>query len=257
MEKLVAALGPAFAAGFAVQRLLEILDPIVNRVAGETHKKTVAGIVSLVFGLAAAFIAGLRVLGPLGVASGRGIDALDAVVTGLIISAGTEGFNSLMKFLTYKKEEKKAQAVTRKLDAVDAAALGGRERTSRLGASRRLEQLALSPLTARPRAAAPGQILKPGVSVEKGLELALKESILARWRDKVIDGDWLTTPFGDYTSDADDPPVVVLEATERVAGELNATLSDDLVSDLQKRSKLDTTPEGILPRMLHVLEWSS
>ena len=30
METLVIALGPAFAAGFAVQRLLELLDPITN-----------------------------------------------------------------------------------------------------------------------------------------------------------------------------------------------------------------------------------
>jgi hypothetical protein len=31
MAKLIAALAPAFAAGFALQRLLEILDPILVR----------------------------------------------------------------------------------------------------------------------------------------------------------------------------------------------------------------------------------
>ncbi|MGD0174858.1 MAG: hypothetical protein ABSC61_10625 [Anaerolineales bacterium] len=32
MDKLVMALGPAFAAGFAVQRLLEILDPLLDKI---------------------------------------------------------------------------------------------------------------------------------------------------------------------------------------------------------------------------------
>jgi hypothetical protein len=34
MDKFVLALGPVFAAGFAVQRLLEILDPIVQLFTG-------------------------------------------------------------------------------------------------------------------------------------------------------------------------------------------------------------------------------
>ena len=48
---LIKALAPAFAAGFAVQRLLEILDPLVERVTGSERKKVFLGLTSLVVGL--------------------------------------------------------------------------------------------------------------------------------------------------------------------------------------------------------------
>ena len=106
MDKLVVALGPAFAAGFAVQQLLEILDGFVVKIKiiGKADKKLILGIVSLIVGLVLAFGAGLRVLQPLGVTNA---DFLDGVITALIVSAGTEGFNSIMKFLGYAKEDKK------------------------------------------------------------------------------------------------------------------------------------------------------
>ena len=103
LEKLVVALGPAFAAGFAVQQLLEILDPVLDKIISD-NKKLVLSIVSLVIGLALAFGAGLRVLQPLGVANVNFV--LDAIVTALIISAGTEGLNSIMKFLGYTKDKR-------------------------------------------------------------------------------------------------------------------------------------------------------
>jgi len=106
MDKLVVALGPAFAAGFALQQLLEMLDPLLDKIKAE-WKKAVLAIVSLVVGLALAFGAGLRVLQPLGVTT---LDFWDAIVTGLIVSAGTEGFNSIMKFLGYTKEKRKGEA---------------------------------------------------------------------------------------------------------------------------------------------------
>jgi hypothetical protein len=121
MDKLVAALGPAFAAGFAVQRLLEILDPLLEKIPGvKDHKKILLGLVSLVVGLILAIGIGLRVLQPLGV---MGADALDIVVTALIVSAGTEGFNSILKFLGYTKEDKKAAAAQERFPAqADAVA---------------------------------------------------------------------------------------------------------------------------------------
>jgi len=106
MDKLVMALGPAFAAGFAVQQLLELLDPIVDKIKGD--KKLILGVVSLVIGLVLAFGAGLRVLQPLGVANVNFV--LDAFVTALIVSAGTEGFNSIMKFLGYTKDTRRKEA---------------------------------------------------------------------------------------------------------------------------------------------------
>ena len=83
MDKLVVALGPAFAAGFAVQQLLEILDGFVVKIKiiGKADKKLILGIVSLIVGLVLAFGAGLRVLQPLGVTNaelfGRGHYRLD------------------------------------------------------------------------------------------------------------------------------------------------------------------------------------
>jgi hypothetical protein len=119
MEQLVVALGPAFAAGFAIQRLLEILDPFFEMERVKESKKMILGLVSLAVGLLLAFGIGLRVLQPLGVFSS---DYLDAIVTGLIISAGSEGFNSILKFLGYAKEGKKADAAEKK-EEVPASAL--------------------------------------------------------------------------------------------------------------------------------------
>ena len=122
MEKLVTALGPAFAAGFAVQQLLELLDPwLVDPLLDKIkwNKKRVLGIVSLIAGLILSFGAGLRVLEPLGVTAS---DFWDAIVTGLVVSAGTEGFNSIMKFLGYSKE-KQAAAAAEKQSKVGTEAL--------------------------------------------------------------------------------------------------------------------------------------
>jgi len=120
MDDLIIALGPAFAAGFAIQRLMEILDPVVDVVKlFKAHKKVVLGIVSLIVGLVLAFGIGLRVLEPLGVLNA---EFWDAIITAFVISAGTEGFNSIMKFLGYKKEEKKSEAAISKTNA-DVSAL--------------------------------------------------------------------------------------------------------------------------------------
>ena len=107
MDNLVLALGPAFAAGFALQQLLEILDPIVGKI--KVDKKLLLGIASLVIGLALAFGAGLRVLQPFGLTN---VGFLDAIITGLVVSAGTEGFNSIMKFLGYTKDNTKEKMKT-------------------------------------------------------------------------------------------------------------------------------------------------
>lgn len=116
---VVTALMPAFAAGFAVQRLLEIADPILERLMKE-RKRYYLGLISLAVGLWAAWYADLRVLvhlTPEATPPAPAVpDFLDFLVTGLIISAGTEGFNSILKFLSYKKEEKKAESLREKLD---------------------------------------------------------------------------------------------------------------------------------------------
>jgi len=114
MEKLVEGLAPAFASGFAVQQLLEILDPLLGKIKDEKAKKLFLSVISLAAGLILSFFAGLRVLEPLGVRAG----IFDPIVTGLIISAGTEGFNSVMKFLGYSKDKEKSDAAMKKKDVM-------------------------------------------------------------------------------------------------------------------------------------------
>ena len=120
METLVKALGPAFAAGLAVQQLLEVLDPLIMKIIGKADKKLILGIIAFLFGLILAFGTGLHVLEPLGVANAG---TWDTVVTGLFISAGTEGINSVLKFLGYSKEREKAIAAIEKKKATTEGAL--------------------------------------------------------------------------------------------------------------------------------------
>jgi cellobiose-specific phosphotransferase system component IIA len=101
-------LGPIFAAGVAVQQLLEALSPLVEKFFGEARKKMVLGVVGFIVGLILASYFKLYVLTFFKVANSGGV--LDIVVTALILSAGTEGTNSIVKFLKYLKEDKKTEA---------------------------------------------------------------------------------------------------------------------------------------------------
>jgi hypothetical protein len=70
--------------------------------------------------LALAIGAHLHVLAPLGVRTNA---VWDDIVTGIFVSGGTQGFNAILKFLGYAKEQKKAQADHQRAQA--AAAGGG------------------------------------------------------------------------------------------------------------------------------------
>lgn len=105
MVNVVMAFAPAFAAGFALQQFIEIISPLFDLF--KNHKKIIINLFSLIIGLILAFAADFRVLKYLGAMN---IDLWDAGITGLIISAGTEGFNSIMKFLGYAKEKQKIEA---------------------------------------------------------------------------------------------------------------------------------------------------
>src|SRR3989475_13233250 len=108
METLVTALGPVFAAGLAIQQLLELLDSILlKKLIPEDYKKAILGALSLVAGLALAFGAGLRGLELLGVSIPWSWDEL---TTGLIITGGIQGLTSILKFLGYAKGGKKGAA---------------------------------------------------------------------------------------------------------------------------------------------------
>jgi|SRR5215831_11022180 len=124
MSHLIVALAPAFAAGFALQRLLEILDPVFDpllaKIKIENIKKIVLGLISLAAGLTLASWPQMRILTHLVNPEGSISTVLDYVVTALIVSGGTEGFNSILKFLDYQKQESKAAAVTETLQATEA-----------------------------------------------------------------------------------------------------------------------------------------
>lgn len=116
---VIKALLPVLAAGFAVQRLLEIFDPFVDRVLtkldGKSHKAQYLSILSLIVGLVLAFKANLRILLPL---NANLPEYLDYIVTGLVVSGGTEGINSILKFFSYKKEEQKVETKAVKENAM-------------------------------------------------------------------------------------------------------------------------------------------
>ncbi len=99
--RAVTAFAPAFAAALGLQQLIEILDPVFSWFKG--NKGMILKPLSLLAGLILSFFVDLRVLNPLGYS---GDEIWDIVITGLIISGGTEGFNSIMKFLGYTKEKK-------------------------------------------------------------------------------------------------------------------------------------------------------
>ena len=117
MADLTAALAPAFACGFAVQQLLELSDPVLSRSSDPLRKKIYASAISLIAGFVFAHVTPLSVLRVFQTDANR---IIDVIVTALIVSAGTEGFNSVMKFLGDKKEEQKADAAKAK-QAADGA----------------------------------------------------------------------------------------------------------------------------------------
>lgn len=134
---IIKALAPAFAAGFAVQQLLEIATSFLDLSDNsnfQKYKKPVLGFISLALGFSLAFgVDQLHILNILltttGMdASGKPITItpqvntfLDALLTGLVISAGTEGINSILKFLKYTKEDKKNQAAAKSSESATNA----------------------------------------------------------------------------------------------------------------------------------------
>jgi len=106
MELLVLGLGPVVVSGYAVQQLLELLDPVLGRLG--QPKRVWYGAIALVIGLLLALLAGLRIFQPLGVQNVP--PWLDAIVTGLVVSAASDGFNSVNKYLNYMKAKEKREA---------------------------------------------------------------------------------------------------------------------------------------------------
>lgn len=131
MLSLPLALAPAFAAALALQHLVEIIDAGIHRDEPGKGKKFLVAVIALVVAcIGVALYEDLGVMSNMrtaeGAASAAAVGApqtapaptplsgprrwIDILLSGLIISAGTEGFNSILKFLSYKKDETKSDA---------------------------------------------------------------------------------------------------------------------------------------------------
>ena len=127
MDPLILALGPVFAAGLVIQQLLELLDWPISKVCGDnkTAKSYVMSLAALFGGLAVSWGFGLYIFDIL-LAGSDTISIpiwLDVLATALIVSGGTEGTNSIVKFLGYTKEKNKGEAAEKtgqSLKALDA-----------------------------------------------------------------------------------------------------------------------------------------
>jgi hypothetical protein len=99
---------PIFIAGFAVSRLLEFAAIIWQRVAPTRDKTLAMAVLSVVMACLLTWGAGLKVMAT------PEQPWVGGLITVLVLSAGTEGANSILKFLNYKKEETEAKVKTEK-----------------------------------------------------------------------------------------------------------------------------------------------
>lgn|SRR5262249_30183788 len=118
-SNLIYALSIPFACGVGVQRLVAILDAFDTwRKADAATRAWISAAISFAFGLLVVGLTDVRILKAIATATkgtlgGDHSALVDVIVSALIISAGTEGFNSIIKFLGYAKEQTKATAAAK------------------------------------------------------------------------------------------------------------------------------------------------
>lgn len=106
MNDFVRVFGPVFLASFALQQLIELLEPLLEMII-KKQKKWILSAVSLAVGLFLSFGLGLRVLRPFGFTRMPWVDGL---LTALILTGGTQWVNDLLKIFRYKKQELRVRA---------------------------------------------------------------------------------------------------------------------------------------------------
>jgi len=126
MEALITALAPAFAVGLALQALVEGFDWIFDSLAEqlkdikpgkakddeEKAKRRKAGLirtVSIIGGVLLAALLQLKVLAALGGVP-KGLEFVDTIVAGLVISLGTDGINQIIKFVEKAKDNQETSS---------------------------------------------------------------------------------------------------------------------------------------------------
>ena len=116
------ALAAPFIAGFAVQQGVELISSVLALIGGWDAnvkiKKATLSIISIMISWIIVVNAGLDVLQPF--IPGNADSFTHRLTTIIFVSAGTEGFNSLLKWLSYKKEDAKASAAANKQTAAAA-----------------------------------------------------------------------------------------------------------------------------------------
>lgn len=105
MNLLVESLGPVVITGFALQQLLALLDPILEKWL-KVDKEWILSMIAFFIGLVLSLLLDLRVLRPFGVTR---LSWLDTILTALLITGGTRWVNDLTKVINYKKLELRAR----------------------------------------------------------------------------------------------------------------------------------------------------
>jgi hypothetical protein len=130
VSDIVKALAPAFVAGFAVQQSVEVVSSLGAFMPkfddNVKLKKAVLSVVAMAFAACIVVVLKLDIFKAFNTTDVRPSPIWHGIITTVFISAGTEGFNSLLKWLSYKKEEAKASAANNRKDVtgqVDAKAL--------------------------------------------------------------------------------------------------------------------------------------
>ncbi len=223
---------PAFAVGFAVQRFIEIIDSWIDldkKITPEWKKALLMGL-ALIFGVLLAWRLEMKILLALGQSVfGDYSPAIDYIVSGLIISAGTEGINSILKFLSYSKEVKKAEVETEENAVIS---------------SRGLNRMSVTSF-----ASFVNNSFSNTGDLGADLETSLKDQIRFTWKDKFNEDEWKSTEFKNYTDIPDDPKIVVRDATVAVAESYGRHLTKETRIRLQAQVALDSSPESVLPNM--------
>jgi hypothetical protein len=235
---VIAAFTPAFIAGFCVQRFLEILDSLFSLDAylNKDRKQALLNVGSLIVGLALASTLDIKMFSAIKVAASP---LLDWIVTGFVISAGTDGINSILKFMSYAKQDRNLDVQNKQIENATS--------------TENLRLLQVSGL----RAIAAGQPAFPTFVLDDDLEFRLHEHIKAFAGNKFNEATWKDGPFSSYTTLADDAKILVLAATKDVVDAYNRVFLPGVPQNLQTAVSLATTPTAILPTMANAVRSGS
>jgi hypothetical protein len=101
MSPWAESLGPVVITGFALQQLLELIDPLLERYF-KANKALIHNLIAFGCALFISVFLRLRALRPFGV---EHVPWLDLLITALLVTGGTRWVNDLVKIMRYKKQE--------------------------------------------------------------------------------------------------------------------------------------------------------